>query len=201
MTFLPKGYEVPNSGGFYMKWQQGENKFRILSPAIIGYEYWVTEGKSRKPKRVRMDESIPAEELEVNDQTGYPEKPKHFWAMVVYNYTSSQLEILEITQKGIQKALSQLARDKDWGDPIEYDIVVTRTGEGIETEYSVVPKPAKKLDAAIEKMYKERTIHLEALYDGDDPFDDKKTTIARPTTPQVASEVDEKEINVEDIPF
>ena len=35
--FLPSGYkEVSN----YMKFVDGENRFRILSPAIVGWEYW-----------------------------------------------------------------------------------------------------------------------------------------------------------------
>jgi hypothetical protein len=52
--FLPEGYEVPKSGGNYMKLKQGPNKFRILSAPIIGWEYW---SEDRKPVRARASAS------------------------------------------------------------------------------------------------------------------------------------------------
>jgi len=146
MTFLPKGYEVPAGQSSYMKFEQGENKFRILASPILGNEGWVTkkddDGKEvRKPIRKRMHEDIIGEEL------GDPERIKHFWAMPVWNYKAKSIQILEITQKKIQRTLRALAKSKDWGSPLNYDIGVHRTGETMQdTEYQVVPSPPKKLD-------------------------------------------------------
>ena len=36
--FLPKGYETPESEQRYMALEEGQNTFRILAPAIVGYE-------------------------------------------------------------------------------------------------------------------------------------------------------------------
>jgi hypothetical protein len=55
--FLPTNYEVPVSDGNYMKLKIGENRFRVLSSAIVGYEYWT---KDNKPVRSRtLWEEVP----------------------------------------------------------------------------------------------------------------------------------------------
>ena len=54
-TFLPDGYEVPkSSGGGYMKFKQGANKFRILSSPVLGWEYW-TESKEASTGKRTLD--------------------------------------------------------------------------------------------------------------------------------------------------
>jgi len=173
--FLPDDYEIPQIDGDYMKFRDGENAFRILSTPIRGWELWI----NNTPKRFREDEEIPVEVLDsadVNPRTGKPRPPKYFWAMVVWNRNAkpkAKLQILEITQRGIQKAIKALNKSKAWGNPIGangYDILVNKEGEGIETEYSVTPSPKEKLDSSIIKEFKEANINLEALFDGDDPF-------------------------------
>jgi hypothetical protein len=169
MSFLPDDYKVPASNTGFMKFQQGENVFRILSDAIIGWEWWTTEvidGKEvRRPNRVTDEEAIPVTEYN-EDQP-----PKHFWAMVVWNYQDKKIQVLEITQKGIQKAIRALEKSKGWGEPKRYDISVTKTGEKLETEYSVMPIPPEPLDKEIEAKFKATKVNLAALYSGDDPFD------------------------------
>jgi stage V sporulation protein SpoVS len=160
--FLPDTYEVPQKSGNYMKLRDGENRFRILTSPILGYEWWEQDGDNRKPVRVRMDEKIV--------MTAESEKAKHFWAMAVYNYNEEAIQILEITQATIQKAIKALAKDKDWGTPLGYDLVVTRSGKELNTEYTVQPKPAKELDKTVADKFKATNIRLEALYEGEDPF-------------------------------
>jgi hypothetical protein len=170
--FFPEGYEVPTKEGGYMKFEQGENRFRILCSPIMGYEWWVDEdgevvAKGEKPKqgnkpvRAPMGQPVPVEAAETY---------RHFWAMVVWNYNAKKVQILQLTQGGIQKTIRALEKDKDWGSPMNYDLVVTRTGEGLETEYSVTPKPAKELDKAIGNAFTDANIDLEALFRGEDPF-------------------------------
>lgn len=173
MTFLPENYEIPNASNGYMKLEKGENKFRVLSSAITGWEIWV----DNKPKRFK--ESIPVEEAEKADldpRTGVPRVPKHFWAFVVWNYNQDSIQILELTQKSIQKYIKSLTTDEDWGDPKGYDIVIKREGEGLETEYQVVQKPKKELAKEISTAYKETRINLDALYKGEDPFGNQPET-------------------------
>jgi len=166
--FLPTDYQVPGGGGKYMKLLFGDNRFRILSFPILGWEYWkdLPNGK-RQPVRMRMSDSRPDDLVDPGDY-------KHFWAMVVFNYATKNIEILELTQGGIQKTLRSLSQDADWGSPVlKYDIVITRTGEGMETRYLVLPKPATKLEDGVLELFKNMEIDLTALYRGEDPFGTK----------------------------
>lgn len=161
MSFLPDDYKVPSKADGYMKLQQGENRIRIMTQPILGWEWWVDDGERRAPRRVRQYQDIPASEAE---------HAKHFWAMIVYSYEAKQFQILELTQKSIQRTIQSLSRDEDWGEPTGYDIVITKTGEKMETEYEVKPKPAKPLDEEIVQAFKKVSINLDALYEGSDPF-------------------------------
>ena len=178
MTFLPDNYEIPQESGNYYKFVEGQNRFRILGSPIIGHEYWIEEDGKRKPVRKRMDEKINIMEVPHEDQV------KHFWALPVWNYDEEKVQILEITQKTIQKSIKSLSRDEDWGSPVNYDLVITRTGEKLETEYQVQPKPAKELDPEIQEKFKDTYLNLDALFSGGDPFKEE--------TPGVSAEELEK---------
>lgn len=163
--FLPDGYEVPQKGGNYMRFQDGANRIRILSSPILGWEYWNENEKGeRKPIRKRMSENLVMSDIQE------PDRVKHFWAMVVWNYEDEKIQILEVTQKGIQRSLRALAKDTDWGSPKNYDIVITRSGKDLETRYETQPKPAKPFDKEIMAKYQSMNINLEALFIGGDPF-------------------------------
>jgi hypothetical protein len=166
--FLDDKYEVPQKSGNYMRWIDGENKFRILGKPVLGWEGWKEQKDGgRKPVRKHMDEIISVDEVDEED------KIKHFWAMPVWNYQEEKVQILEITQKGIQKSIRAMEKSKDWGSPLEYDILVTKSGQKLETEYQVNPIPPKKLDPAIYVIYENMEINLEALFEGEDPFASK----------------------------
>lgn len=169
--FLPQDYDVPSNGGKYMRFLKGENKFRTLTSPIIGWEYWITVDGKRKSIKVKQNETIKVSDLE-DDNT-----PKHFWAMVVWNYQDKKIQILEITQKTIQKTIKSLSKDKEWGTPLDYDLSVIREGEGLETEYQVIPSPPKPLLKEIEEAYSTTPINLDALYEGGDPFMVKEAEI------------------------
>lgn len=164
-NFLPDKYEVPQKSGNYMKFQQGVNRFRILAKPIMGWEWWETKADGgRRPVRVPKDSAIDISQVENQDEV------KHFWAMPVYNYTEEKIQILEITQKSIQKSIAALAKDKDWGSPLGWDVVVSKSGEKLETEYQVQPKPAKPVEQKIVDAFMAMPINLDALYEGKDPF-------------------------------
>jgi len=156
--FMPADYEAPKSGGNYMKFEQGDNLVRILDSPIVGWLQWV----DKKPIRTRYSEGIP-------EQLG-EQSPKHFWAMPIWNYKNKQVEILEITQKGIQDFILMQTNDADWGSPVNYDINIKRAGEGLETSYQCIAKMPKEVSEEIATAWVATSINLEALFDGDDPF-------------------------------
>jgi hypothetical protein len=182
MGALPEGYTPPKSGSNYMKLAQGANKFRIMSSIIVGWEAWLEEDGKRKPFRSKRKDELP--------KPGPDDRIKFFWAMVVWSYTDQQLQILEITQASIRKALEELEANEDWGDLRGYDITIKRDGEDLETTYSVIPSPKKTLDADIQKEWKESEIRLDALYTGENPFEPKSTELSDEELEDISNEID-----------
>lgn len=184
--------------GNYMKFEDGQNRIRILEKPITGYVYWEDAegnlvpknemaGKGGKPVRVKSWEGL------TNAQRG---AMKGFAAMVVWNYKAERIQILEVKQVGIMNALEALSLSKSWGDITTFDIVITKTRTGInptDVEYSVMPEPKEPVSKEIKEAYKEAHIDLEALYRGEDPFGVEKTE------PEGLEEVDLDDLNLEDL--
>ena len=192
MSFLPEGYVAPDNSG-YMKLVPGENTFRVLSSAIIGYEYWNTENKPvRSPKPFSATPDIRL------DDNGNPSKIKHFWAFVVFNVEKQSIQILEITQASIQGAIKSIVDNKKWGDPKNYDITITKVGSGLDTEYSVMPNPHQDFPKDIIADYESRKIDLTALYRGENPFEATSTQEQAQSTPQTPK-IDENRPSAADL--
>jgi len=190
-TFLPKGYEPPAGGGQYIKLQNGENKIRIMSSAITGYIYWTKEDKPvRSPEYPAHTPNIKTDE---NGKT----KIQHFWAFVVWDYAGEgAIKIMEVTQAGIRDSLLNLVNDTDWGDPKNYDIKITKTGQKLETRYQVSPVPHREAPANAVTEYLGMNINLNALYSGGDPFGGNKEE----NTP-LMQRMSDDEIDVSQIPL
>lgn len=157
-SFLPPNYEAPKTTGDYLnKFPEGKTTFRILSSAITGYQYW---NKEKKP--VRSPE--PWDERPDDMQEG--SQVRHFWAFIIYNYEAKKVQIMELTQKTIMGPIQDYVENPKWGNPLKYDLVVSRKGKDLnDTEYTVIAEPhseAPKADIS--------QINLQALFDGADPF-------------------------------
>lgn len=163
-SFLPKDYQLPDNSN-YMKFEKGANKFRIMTPAIVGWVYWNTSGKP-----VRLKEQPHGIPDDIRYKDGKAEPIKHFWAFVVWNYAKSKLQILEITQASIQGPITDLVTSDDWADVEAYDITVNAKGDGLDREYSVQPSPQKPAPKETTQALEESSINLKALYEGGDPF-------------------------------
>ena len=93
--FLPEGYEVQKSSdGGYMKLKAGANKFRVLSSAVMGWQYWNEEGK---PVRAKDMWNVVPNDADLNK--GWPQK--HFWAFVVWNFETKAVEILRLARENL----------------------------------------------------------------------------------------------------
>ncbi|MEK6880728.1 MAG: hypothetical protein AABY22_14010 [Nanoarchaeota archaeon] len=142
-NFFPSEYKLPVSSN-YMRFQEGENTFRVLSSAIVGWEYWNTDNKP-----VRSQEGWDERPEDVKTEKDGSYRINHFWAFAVYNYEAKKIQILELTQKGIMKTIQGLVKNPKWGNPNGYDITVARSGSGFDTEYSTVPNPHSEVDSSV----------------------------------------------------
>lgn len=185
--FLDDDYEVPEPPAKFLKWsvgkkQEGDNLIRVLSPRpLMGYVGWRTEKngseKKRMPVRKRMGEGW--SDGEVDDLPA-----KHFWALAVWNYGLEAVQVVEITQRGIQKAIKDLSKDADWGSPTKYDLLIHAEGDGLNREYTVKPKPARALAAHVAEKWAEvqaAGFDLSRLYANGDPFGEDAATATATT--------------------
>ena len=159
MTFGDKDYQLPSNSPF-MRMEEGKNRFRILGEIATGYEQWVSGDDGYEVTRVKEDDD---DELGVNK--------RYFIATTVYNYSEKKIQALILPQRGLIKSLLELIRDEAWGDPKEYDLVVTREGSGKTTTYSLTPQPKKAIDPSLIKDFNPKKVDLNRIYDGESPFD------------------------------
>jgi hypothetical protein len=150
---------VSSGSSNYLKFENGENKIRIISKTINGWVNW----EDKKPVRYHADE-----EPEVTDKEN---PPKKFLAMVVLDRNDGdEVKILELTQQSVIKAIKALAANPDWGAPFGYDLTVTKSGEKLKTKYVVTPSPKKPVAKDVIKAALEKPCSLNALFEGVDPW-------------------------------
>src|SRR5690348_5018726 len=152
-TFLPDGYQTPETPSNYMELAEGLNSLRVLSPAIVGYEWWTEDADGqRKPVRVRTEAEVPEEFRTAFDRRS---RARHFWAFVVYNNDAKAVQVLLIKQQMIMGAIEALIRNPKWGDPRDYDLLIEKARTGTrerDVEYSVMPEPKAPVDEGIAEL-------------------------------------------------
>lgn len=164
-SFFPEGFAATlNEAPKYFKPIKNETtKIRIVSSEPEGgYIRWTAEGR---PKRWHMTADAPKDVTWQDDS-----KHKKFIAVVVWNYTLNCLQVWEITQRSIYDTLESLTSDEDFGHPNQYDLKITRRGEGLETTYQVQAVHGEfPLDG--QQAMSEQKIDLTKLFIGEDPFE------------------------------
>lgn len=166
-NFFPdENYKIPTTSN-YMKFSApGDYTFRVLTSAVIGYEYF---NRDNKPQRSRNPIDDMPDDIKVDKDGNW--KVSHFWAFAVWNYEAKKIQILELTQKTIMGPMHALIKNPKWGNPKGYDITVTRKGTGLnDTEYAVVPNPHTELDPEVLDRMEALDINLDALFTGGDPL-------------------------------
>lgn len=161
--FFPTAdYKIPTTSNYMKFATPGEYTFRVLSSAVVGWQYFNTENKPIRSRTV-FDE--------MPDDLKKEGRINHFWAFLVWNYESKKVQILEITQKTIMSPMQALIKNPKWGNPKNYDITITRKGTGMQdTEYAVVPNPHTALDENIKEQAEKIKVNLDALFENLDPF-------------------------------
>lgn len=161
-AFLDENYEVPTSGGGFTKLELGENRFRILSSPLLLWVVWL-DGSPSRVKYTGPD-SKPAK------GAGQKDSVKHAWGLVVWNYKTEAIEVFELDKQDVISSLATHAKDADWGHPKGYDVVITKKGSGMDTEYSLIAKPHTAPAQVIIDGFVETPINLANLLTDASPF-------------------------------
>lgn len=146
-----------------------ERRVRFLGTGITGWTAWTTDDKP-----VRWEQKPDELPENLKPDLGGKIGVKRFLATAIYDYESDEFKIFEITQKSLMEQLFKYIKDSDYGDPTGYDIKLSKTGSGKETNYSLVAAPPKPAGKDILARFEDFTCNLAALYDGEDPFAEPK---------------------------
>lgn len=211
---LPKNYEQPvskSSGDNYLnKFVEGDTRLRILSDIKTGYGWSIDANGKNTGSRQLVKGDKPVRVRTFKECASNPEGGdyKFFWVMIVWNYNAKKIQIWELKQAKIQKAIEAYEKDEDFGDSRGYDLMITRKGMGFEnTSYQVIAKPPRPVDPNILDELDKTPIDLEAWFDSKNPFEgttgqkNESTVIhSVPVKEDVEDDFDPgEETNVEDI--
>jgi hypothetical protein len=164
--FVPDS-AVSEGGGGYFKPGAGKSKVRAISKPIVGWLAWNEDEEGKKTPQRTTDEPDGSDYEKDN-------KPKKFMTFVVINITDPtepKVQVWEITQQSVIKAIKAYTSNPDWGKPFAYDLNIEKKGEGLTTKYTVTPSPKKPLSKELVKLAMEKPCNLDALMEGENPWE------------------------------
>jgi hypothetical protein len=175
------------AGGHYFspsKLQDGGSiRFALLSDEPLEFfEAWGTDA-SDKSKPFRFDYEPTYEDVlaELGDFTpregrGGPGTAdvKLCAAVPIWSYEAGTVQVLSASQKSILRELDSISQMEDYPDITAIDLILSKTGSKLATEYKLRPVPRKKgsdviIDAAWEEA-KSNGFDLSRLLTGGNPF-------------------------------
>lgn len=174
MSF-PQGFEITKKGQFFnpSKLAPGKYKIRPLTDWIAGNETWINDADGRpKPVRCQWSEHFPQHVLDMRriDDEGQPSPVKEFIACAVWNYQEETLQVFSCDKSSINLAIQQLENSEEWGDTKSYDLIIEKTGAGMNTKYTVTP--CKPKEAPVEAIASLEMLQpdMSALFRGEYPM-------------------------------
>ena len=143
-------------GGYLTASKLGDGEsYRVAILSDESLEYFTVWGENaegqKKPFRF-TDEPAPSEiKEELGDWTqrmNYEgtelEKPKFGMSFFVFDYADEKVKVFEINQKTLIAKLDAISQSEDYEDFAAWDMVFSRKGLKMSTEYNVLPGPRKK---------------------------------------------------------
>ena len=146
------------SGGGYLnpsKIQSGTSvRFALLEETPLEFfEVW-GEAQDGSVKPFRFTDEPTPEDIETEFGSDYsrrlnrdgtaPEPAKFAIAVPVYNHDAGSVQVLQISQKSINRELDSISQMEDYANLLEWNFVLSKEGNGLNTEYSLRAVPRKK---------------------------------------------------------
>lgn len=177
----------------FIKLKEGQNRLRIVSGPVERYSHFLSSEKRSVQCTERPDCQYCAEGIRVNHD--------YFLLAISRNEQlenkTSDGQVGEPTAKLVRFAPSlyadyfNLSQNPDWefDEVPDYDIVITRTGTGLDTRYSITPGTKKELSETDKKVVTNSKTAEEWVNEA----------LGGQMIPKKESA--SKEIDIEDIPF
>ena len=191
MSFIPKEFGDSFKGGGgrndYLSPSKvkadGQVRFCILAPEPLCYfEVW-GEDETGKGKPFRFAAEASTDEIEQEMGANYrrrlkddgTEEPQKFAiAMPIYNFDIKRVQVLSLTQKGLQKELDEISQVEEYSDMTEWDFIMTKAATVSPDMYGLRPVPRKKdSQAAVDAAWNEAVSNgfdITRLLTGGHPF-------------------------------
>ena len=190
MSTKAKQATVQGSGsGGYLSLSKLENKSSVRihllgDEPLDFYQTWIEspDGSQIKPLRFVDDPSPSDIEAEMGEfvrrqnyeKTG-PDPVVYSMAFFVFNYSTEEVQLLQLTQKGLIRELDQLLSMEDYQATEDWDFVISKDTSGPPSSwYSLRPAPIKKgsrevIDAKWAEA-QNKGYNLQELLIGGNPF-------------------------------
>ena len=191
MSFIPKEHSDAFKGGGsrndYLSPSKvkadGQVRFAILANEPLCYfEVW-GDDETGKPRPFRFPSEASADEIKEEMGANYTrrikddgtEEPQKFAiAMPIYNFDINRVQVLTMTQKGLQKELDEISQVEEYSDMTEWDFIMTKAATVSPDMYGLRPVPRKKdtqgaVDAAWDEAVK-NGFDITRLLTGGHPF-------------------------------
>jgi hypothetical protein len=185
-----KKYKI--SGGGFWRAEPGENRIRVLTPYEAYGIHWI---KSENRSHICIGKDNGCKYCKEGD------KPKAKFLFWILDRKDGEVKLAE-TGYQVVKQLGKFAKSDDWkfNEAPDYDITITKTGEGLETEYVVIPSPNKGKLTKIEQ-----DVFNEAVKPIEDIIEKMKEKEGKPSdvidVDKEGKEEDDEEVDVDGIPF
>jgi len=124
-----------------MGFVEGENKIRIVSTGVIGFQHVMKTAK----RFINLGICSEDENCE-NCRKGF--EPKRIWKWMILDYADNRIKILDAGPM-LGNQICEIASIS--GDPQEYDILVNRVGEKLKTEYTARKGESGEISEDIKK--------------------------------------------------
>ena len=110
----------------------------------------------------------------LNREGSAPEPAKFAIAVPVFNHDAGSVQVLQVSQKSINREFDSISQMDDYSNLLEWDFVLGKEGNGLNTEYSLRAVPRKKgsqdgVNAAWEEA-KSSGFDISRLLSGGNPF-------------------------------
>tara|TARA_R110000824_G_scaffold49824_1_gene139611 strand:- start:1172 stop:1681 length:510 start_codon:yes stop_codon:yes gene_type:complete len=169
MNFLSNNYEREAASSNYLKLPPNESAtIRIISKAIEGYQTFM----DNKPIRWADADQMPKKAYKSED------KVRPFAAFNVWHVEGKAFKIYSCTARSILQEIANLCEVE--GDPMTYDLKITRKGAGLDTKYYVRVEGKEAFDLDLVELAQKFNdkVDLEQLFiEGGNPFAPKTVEV------------------------